>query len=399
MTANCEEKEKVAVIFDCTGYAASMPALTSLIDCLLESGLSLQIFTTSDVAEELSKRNDKRVNAFNIHVIRKPYGIYRLLPAHIFTSMMGLRLQGNAHYACMFGIDEAGTLLMLDYSRFVDSINLFYSFHIREKLPGKMWQTKRYSGPQLARSCDYILVQDKCRADLFNLHYDIERKKIKCCPNAPLGEPRRRKTSFFYDRLGIPADKKIALFAGSYNDGLGLDIIVSSIANWPEDWVFVLHTRYDLKKYGERAFGVRMLSHALPEGRFYLSKEVIPESEMQNATDSADVVFACYTYVEGDVNSQLNNQFIGHSSGKMAMALRSGIPIIANTYTNIPEIVRRHGCGEVIESSADIPAALSKIEAHYEEYSHGAINAFREEYDFKKAYDALRPLLSIDDIT
>lgn len=286
----------------------------------------------------------------------------------------------------MIGIDENGVRSMLNYGQHVPCLKVYYSLHIREYQNPNRIDREIMDGPKLAQACDFVITQDAERADLFGKHYGVGPGKMLYLPGAPLGSPERNKGFFFHDQLGIAHDQRIALYAGSFYDGLGLDLILPSLPDWPANWVFVLHTHHRAMENVHMAFAIRLLKKILPAERFWISTQPLEHAHVRQALDSSDAAFACYNFVEANEQTHANNQKVGHSSGKFSTALRSGVPLIVNKYTNLPNIVRRHRCGVVIDSSADIPAALHEIGKNFELFSSGAIQAFKQEFDFQKAY-------------
>jgi glycosyltransferase involved in cell wall biosynthesis len=378
-------------LFDNRGTALTYPLLSSLMECLREDGFSIHLFTSASVVDYCRNSGFNHIQAYHFESLDTPYGWYRPLGHIGYPSLLGLRMHRRQSYAALIGCDEDGSFRMLKYGRWLKCPKIYYSTHIREKTPEKEWRYFGTDGPSVAQACDYVFSQDEDRGQLLREHYGISPDRLRLLPNAPLGEARRRKGSYFYDRCGIPRDRKIALHFGAFLEGQCLEELVSSLSTWPEPWVFVLHSPLNRRDMASR-FAVKILMRLCPRDRLYVSTGVLGGGDLREAMDSADAAFACYTRVEEWPDTHLNNVKIGHASGKMAMALRSGLPVIANPYTDIPDIIRRYQCGVVWSESMTVRDAILALDAQYDTFSQGALTAFKAEFDFAKAYRDIRDI-------
>lgn len=349
----------------------------------------VHLFSRALVVGHYLRLQDPRIRPFYYDLLERPYGAYRYLPRSWYRPLLGWRMHARSPYALMFGADENGARAMLDYGRHVPCKKIYYSLHIREYRNPARPEAEVTGGPKLAGACDWVITQDEDRGALLREHYGIGLDMIRYLPGAPLGEPARTPGFYFHDLLGIERGKRIALFAGSYSDGLGLDLILPSIASWPSNWVCVLHIPCSEARNDERDLGLKLMRVLLPGDRCYLSTRPIEPADMRRAMDSVDAAFVFYTCSPRIASTYMNNRKSGHSSGKLSMALRSGIPVVVNGYTNLPDIVKRNGCGVVIDGPGDIPAALEEIDRGFDSFSRGAIRAFQEEFDFRKAYESM----------
>jgi hypothetical protein len=73
------------------------------------------------------------------------------------------------------------------------------------------------------------------------------------------------------------------------------------------------------------------------------------------------------------------------SSEKVALFLKCGIPIVALDNPGYEILELRH-CGVVIKSLDELPAAIERILASWDEFSYNARVLFDERYEFKANY-------------
>jgi hypothetical protein len=91
------------------------------------------------------------------------------------------------------------------------------------------------------------------------------------------------------EHFGIPADRRIAIFAGSVDEWTLARRLVESPLLWPDDWVLVMHHRY-----GHIWDWQRLARYRMPT-RFYLSQDSFPTIEgLGHMLHGADLGIALY---------------------------------------------------------------------------------------------------------
>jgi len=140
-------------------------------------------------------------------------------------------------------------------------------------------------------------------------------------------------------------------------------------------FVLVLHGR------GLPGF-VEKLSRRVMEsaGRIVLSLDQLNENEYESMVRSADIGISWYAD-----RADPNVYYIGAGSGKLFYYMKHGLPVIANRFPGLPEIIDGCGAGLCVESEADIQDALVRLEARAPEYAVNARRCFRM-YEFSRRF-------------
>lgn len=297
---------------------------------------------------------------------------------------------------CYIGVDPDGLFLADDLAAGTApvayySLELLPSAEIRTEAERRTKARER----ELSRRACFVVVQDAERAALLAADNGVARERLVLVPNAPLGPARRRRSGYWHARLGLRADQRVALHAGSLGGWTGIQGIVDSVPTWPAAWVLVVHTRYDAD--GESSAYVRQLQARAAPGRVFFSLKPVPRQEYDDLVDGADAALAFYLPTDESALTGQNVRAIGLSSGKVAYALRAGVPVIVNTASSLGDLVERERCGVAVAGAGGIAAALAAVELGREGYSREACRFFDERLDFAQSFarvldriDALR---------
>ena len=174
------------------------------------------------------------------------------------------------------------------------------------------------------------------------------------------------------------ADQRVVLYAGSLGQWTGVHEIVKSVKSWPENWVLVVHTRYDARSSAE----VEELRELAAPGRVFFSRVPVSRQQYETLIDGADIGIAFYVSTPGSTYTQQNVQAVGLSSGKIASYLRSGLPVIVNEAASISNLALREDCGVEVQGPSDIGPAITRIAQDYQGYSARACRVFERCFDF-----------------
>jgi glycosyltransferase involved in cell wall biosynthesis len=226
------------------------------------------------------------------------------------------------------------------------------------------------------RKAAFTIVQDEARAAVLGRTNGISADRIRLVPVSEPGPCRTESSDVLRVRLGIPADRHIALVLGGiYSLNMSLEIAAQTEApDWPLPWVLVFHGFTSNRDY------LKQICHVGRNGRVYVSVNRVPFEEMDTLTASARVGIALYRPVDDNFRLSV------FSSGKIALYFKCGLPVIVNDFPVTRPVIERYHCGVCLSDVAQLPDAIRRIEARYEEMRQGAARIFAEKYDFDRFY-------------
>jgi len=194
-------------------------------------------------------------------------------------------------------------------------------------------------------------------------------------PNAPAGPAVRHASTYFRDRLALGADARILLHAGSLWWPRAREL--AAVADeWSADWTVVFQTRLRL---GENGFH--------DTRRVHFAREVLPASLLDYAVSSASIGLALYD------ESSVNNRLMGTASGKVALYLKNGLPVIVTRAGGF-DWIEREGCGACVANVREIPAAAERIWANYAETAARATAFYDRSLDFAAHFPAVADFMA-----
>ena len=278
-------------------------------------------------------------------------------------------------FVCVIGVDPDGLVLAdslaggapLGYF----SLELLLSSELHTDADRELKDQER----QLSRAAMFVVVQDEARAQLLVADNTLDPARMVLVPNGPPGPARRRPSRYWHTRFELPEETRVVLHSGSLGDWTGIEGIVRSVADWPEPWALVVHTRYD----AESSTYVDTLRSAAHPDRVRFSLKPVPRHAYDALIDGADVGLAFYVALPGSSYTGTNVQTIGLSSGKLAYYLRAGLPVVVNTNASVAELIESSGCGLGVDDATGIAAALEALDADHDAHSARAL-AFFDRY-------------------
>ncbi len=168
------------------------------------------------------------------------------------------------------------------------------------------------------------------------------------------------KTHILHERLGLPLETKIAVYFGSVEaKWSGIHALLDCVANWPEDWILLLHHRYGtdtilslLKNLDERSARKIRLS-PFPG---------LPPNELHRLLHACDVGLCFYKPDYKSLLTGKNLVTIGMASGKFTSYMQHGLPVLAYEKGQIGDLISQHDLGWVIHDISDSKNILSAID-------------------------------------
>ncbi|MDH3973174.1 MAG: hypothetical protein OEV42_02740 [Deltaproteobacteria bacterium] len=286
------------------------------------------------------------------------------------------------YYDCFIAVEPEG-LLPCTYFSIRHKVPLIY-FSL--ELNNLSWDKKRPLFKFFERLGNKraicTIIQDEERAGILLKDNRVEDQEVIILPVSARGAAYRKKSNYLREKLGIPEDKKIVLYAGCISGWAMCVELAEASSKWNEEFVLVLHGPRHEKDCLER------LMPYTEDGRVRLSLDWVPYGELDALISSGDVGIALY---RGDV---LNNRLIGAASSKFAQYLKCGIPIITNDYSSIRKVINKYKCGECIADISESGIAIEEIFGNYLTYSKGAYECYEKRYNFSSNFKPVIDKLS-----
>jgi hypothetical protein len=238
---------------------------------------------------------------------------------------------------------------------------------------------------RVSNSVSLWLVQDDVRAQQLEAENGLQsaRKMLLPLASAGLGSPQDDRLR---DTLGVPPDKHVAIMIGSVEGWSMAGRILRSVADWPEDWVLIVHERYGRTRV---SLGSDFASIEPLIGRTIFLSEAAPEKvdEMSHVLAGISVGLAFYEPDYKSYHTGRNLTYLGMASGKISTYLRHGIPVILNKIGLYAEEARRYGFGRVVVAPEEIGVNLDACFG--EDYRSNAREYFLKKLDFNNFREQL----------
>jgi hypothetical protein len=291
----------------------------------------------------------------------------------------------TAGYRCVIGVDPDGLALAHRLAHGAPvayySLELLLTPEVSSEADRRLKEQER----RLLREAAFVVIQDAERGRLLVEDNDVAWERLLLVPNAPPGPARRRRSEVWQRRFGLRPDQRVVLHSGSLGDWTGIEAILASVPTWPDEWVLVVHTRYD----AESSSYVDHLRARADPRRVFFSLKPVPREMLDELVDGADVGLAFYVPTAESAYTQTNIQTIGLSSGKLAYYLRAGLPVIVNAQASVSGLLDASGCGRAVADAGGIADALGAVAADYAAFSQRACAFFAQHLDFARAFEAV----------
>ncbi len=329
--------------------------------------------------------------------LRRGTGVYKRLvsavPHRLWRRACFLpdmrRRHAELPYLCIIGLDWHGLVAAGPLARELDvplvywSLELLFSDDPPQGDHGELKKLETYWSRQAA----FTVIQDKWRAEAFVEENRVDPGAIVLVPNAPAGKARRAPSSLLRDRFEVDVSSRIAIVTGFLRPwAMSLEIAFAA-AEWSKDYVLYLQsksrTQGDTGGYTAAVIKAAAASHVL------VGQDPVPAADFVSLVDSGDIGIALYNPLFRCSKIDRNLELMGHSSGKVADYLYSGLPVIASRLPGLDELIASSGSGLCVESPKEVGAALSIINNDYEHFSANACRCFDEKLELGRHFRAV----------
>ncbi|MCX6557980.1 MAG: hypothetical protein NTW95_11215 [Candidatus Aminicenantes bacterium] len=219
-----------------------------------------------------------------------------------------------------------------------------------------------------------LIIQSQEREMLFRHDQRLgENVPALHLPVTGRGPAKAERLRQLHEQFAIPAHGGIAIHLGGANPYYS-SLAIAEVFTKIEGWHLFFQGNH-LRGYGEE---IRALAKRSGARNIVVLKKFFSEIDaLDRILMSASVGIAWYN----DLNA--NFRSAGQSSGKITAYLKFGLPVIANRYPSTEAALATPGCGICVAGLDEIPAALERIAANYDEFSANARREYEKNYRFE----------------
>lgn len=244
----------------------------------------------------------------------------------------------------------------------------------------KSWMRLKRTGKELVR---LSLISDEMRALVLKDEFSFV-DKIAFVPAAGYIGYNDLSSRYAHQRFQLPDGKKILLYTGGLERGFDLDLLEMS-KKLSDEYVLFCNV-YSRDDYIREIISI--YGDEIGKGKLFFQLENLDEGEYDELVRSCYAGIAWYPANLEDIP---NMYYLGFSSGKLNKLLSCGRPVISRTSIyGYREMIEGNMLGAVCDEATDIPAAVTKIEAHYSEIRQRIKPFYLEHLEFEGCF---RPII------
>jgi hypothetical protein len=313
--------------------------------------LSLVLLLSQYYKIYIVTENDKQ-NNLNIHIYH--YFLKELSTNKVFKNNKKIldKNISDVTFSLIIGIDQG--IKFADYIAKEHNTPLAlisYEIFFRNEWDSSLKQQEINA----CKNIVFAICQDSMRAYLLSKENNIPIEKIINVPISETYNDTYNRSTYLYEKLEIPYNKKILLYIGSFGTWAMTEELIDSTKLWPEDWVLVLHPRYGIDNSI-----IPFLEQINNNPKVYLSSESKNHTyELEDIICSANLGLVLYDIDTSSHYTGKNILFVGLSSGKFSCFIKYRTPVVVNNNTNIADIISKYNLGYVVSNVNDIGLLLS----------------------------------------
>src|SRR3989344_2201190 len=296
-----------------------------------------------------NRSNNIKETPFEFYDIKENFKIVRLPTLNLIKfGKIGFLIQSImfAKFSTIYALFKKSDII---YSR--DELPLWFLSFFKKNLVLEIHVAKKnFVSKRVFEKVRGVIAITKGLRDLYINKYKINENKIFVAPDGVDLNKIKREISKYEARnlLGLPVDKKIILYAGSFfvYEWKGVNILLKASKKFGDDFLFVLVGGKDYEiqeiKKGDTLYNVMLIGHR-------------PYKEIQYYMKSADVLVL--PNKKGDQTSEKYT-----SPMKLFEYMASGNPIVASDLPSIREILNETNSVLVEPNSSDkLAESIKKV--------------------------------------
>ena len=218
------------------------------------------------------------------------------------------------------------------------------------------------------------------RREILAKENDIHVSSIQIIPNSPIGEPEPARNFYFNELFGIPAEKKIILYAGGIANFNGIPQLIDSLNKMPDNFALVLHSKQEIKKKN-----LEKLLEKIKPFNAYISSDPLPFDKINLIYSSCDV--GLMLMMPDNDNWDTNYIYADWSPGKLFNYFKFGVPVITTNLKGYKELIEGNGAGKVVENIEQVFSKAEEIMLNENDYRQNSIKLFNK-LKFEKYHNA-----------
>lgn len=380
---------KRVLVIHAEGNSFSNPSMKCIIDLLLERGCEIDLRHARSAAPMPAFYEGIRFLPWGKKLERWKFRFAEQLCSWplVYLMVLAERILYYGKYDLIIGVDRQGLIEASALSKMTGTPYVYISFEIMFEAETSV----RYKSleKEASRSVAAWIIQDEVRAGHLQRENLLDPSKKILLPVASTGVGAEKKERL-RDHLGISREKKVVIVIGSMAGWSMTSQLMKCTAEWPEEWVLIVHYRYG--RTSEILAGERSVYENLLGRKIFISEAATDKvDDMGGILAGVSAGLAFYKPEYGKHYwarySGRNLKYLGLSSGKVSTYLRYGVPVIINEVGLYAEELRKFRFGCVVERPELIKDSLEEFS--HEEYRQNAREYFLKKLDFSIYRDEL----------
>jgi hypothetical protein len=364
-------------------FASTNPTIVSLARALSSDGFDIDVFIPGGSEPLISEKNKGKIKyfryEFSAHDSR----------AYIMTRIKARLGIGKDKRAIIIAFYQRGVIDAYEYSKLLNIpfINFPFEFVFNDELDSDSLREVKQKEIEAGRHAAFTVFPDRVRGDIYTLENGLEGHEVFYMPVSPSTTPEIEESNYLMEKFKIPEDKTIVIHSGSFAEWTSAPELIDSAAEWPDDFVLVVHLRNQPNDY------IKGLMEKAPTKNVIFSTIPLDDLTYSKLVASADIGIATYRPTYEDYYLGKNVESIGLSSGKFSYYMKCALPTVSVKQGYFRELLKEYSFGVDVDGFEDFPEALTHIKEDRDLYSGEARRLFDEKLNFDLFYPAFKERL------